>query len=44
MEDAGFILGGYGLTFAVVALMAWRVVRSGRRLAKRVPDAEKSWL
>jgi len=44
MEDAGFILGGYALTFSVVALMAWRVVRSGRRLAKRVPDEEKYWL
>ncbi len=44
MEDAGFILGGYALTFAAVVLMAWRVVRTGRRLAQRVPDAEKYWL
>lgn len=44
MEDAGFILGGYVLTFGVVALMAWRVLRSGRKLAQRVPDEEKYWL
>jgi hypothetical protein len=44
MEDAGFILGGYALTFSVVGLIAWRVVRAGRRLAKQVPDAEKYWL
>ncbi|HYN34511.1 MAG TPA: hypothetical protein VES40_17940 [Ilumatobacteraceae bacterium] len=44
MEDAGFILGGYLLTFGVVALMAWRVLRSGRKLADQVPDEEKYWL
>jgi len=44
MEDAGFILGGYAITFAVVVLMSWRVLRSGRRLAKQVPDEEKYWL
>lgn len=44
MEDAGFIIGGYALTFAVVALMAWRVSRSGRKLAKQVPDEDKTWL
>ena len=44
MEDAGFILGGYVLTFGVVSLMAWRVLRSGRKLAQRVPDEEKYWL
>ena len=27
MEDAGFILGSYFLTFATVALFAWRTVR-----------------
>jgi hypothetical protein len=44
MEDAGFIIGSYVLTFASVALLAWRYVRSGRKLAKRVPDEEKYWL
>jgi hypothetical protein len=43
MEDAGFILGGYALTFGVVILMAWRVLRSGRRLGRRVADQDKYW-
>jgi hypothetical protein len=43
MEDAGFILGSYALTFGVVVLFAWRVVRHGRTLADRVPDEEKYW-
>ena len=43
MEDAGFIIGGYVLTFATVALMSWRVTRSGKRLGKQVPDADKPW-
>jgi hypothetical protein len=44
MEDAGFIIGGYVLTFVTVALMSWRVVRAGKRLGKQVPDADKNWL
>jgi hypothetical protein len=44
MEDAGFILGGYILTFATVVLLSWRYVRTGKRLSRQVPDEEKSWL
>ena len=44
MEDAGFIIGSYVLTFATLVLMSWRVLRSGRRLADQIPDEEKYWL
>lgn len=44
MEDAGFILGGYVLTFVTVSLMSWRVLRAGKRLGKQVPDEDKYWL
>lgn len=44
MEDAGFIIGGYVLTFVTVSLMSWRVLRAGKRLGKQVPDADKPWL
>ncbi len=44
MEDAGFILGSYIVTFATVAFVAWRFVRRGRQLAERVPDDDKYWL
>lgn len=43
MEDAGFIIGSYVLTFGAVALFSWRVLRRGRKLAARVPDEEKYW-
>lgn len=43
MEDAGFIIGGYALTFATVSFMAWRVLHAGKRLGKQVPDADKYW-
>jgi hypothetical protein len=43
MEDAGFIIGSYVVTFAVVAGLAWRYVRHGRKLASKVPDSEKYW-
>jgi hypothetical protein len=44
MEDAGFILGSYALTFAAVGLLAWRYLRHARRLADEIPDDEKYWL
>ena len=43
IEDAGFIYGGYILTFLTVGVFAWRVVSSGKRLGKHVPDDEKYW-
>ncbi|MEM9516267.1 MAG: hypothetical protein AAGA42_15560 [Actinomycetota bacterium] len=42
-DDAGFILGSYALTFAVVGLISWRYVRRGTQLGQRVPDDEKLW-
>ena len=44
MEDAGFIIGSYLLTFGAVAVVAWRYVRRGRRLSSQVPDSEKYWI
>ena len=43
MEDAGFIIGSYVLTFVAVGALAWRYVSSGRKLAEKVPDEEKYW-
>jgi len=43
MDDAGFILGSYAITFAVIGAFAWRVIRGGRRLADRVDDDRKYW-
>jgi len=43
MEDAGFIIGGYVLTFVTVSFMAWRVVSAGKRLGKSVPREDKYW-
>ena len=43
MDDAGFIIGSYVLTFAVVGAFGWRSLRNGRRLADRVDDEQKYW-
>lgn len=43
MDDAGFIIGSYVVTFAVVAGFAWHSLRNGRRLADQVDDEEKYW-
>lgn len=44
MEDAGFILGGYAIAFAVIGGLVWRTITSGRRLGKHVPDDDKYWV
>ena len=43
IEDAGFIIGSYVLTFVAIGGLAWRYVSSGRKLAQKVPDEEKYW-
>ncbi len=43
MDDAGFIIGSYVVTFGVIAAFAWRVVRGGRRLADQIDDEHKYW-
>jgi heme exporter protein CcmD len=43
MEDAGFVIGSYVITFAVVGALAVRIMRRGRQLAQRVDDADKYW-
>jgi hypothetical protein len=43
MEDAGFIFGGYAVTFGAIALYAFSVLRRARTTAARVPDSAKPW-
>ena len=43
MEDIGFIGASYLAAFGAAALMAWRVVRRGKRLAEQLPDEDKPW-
>lgn len=42
-EDAGFIVTSYVVTFGAVGAIAWRLVSTGRKLGKQVPDDEKYW-
>lgn len=42
-DDAGFILGSYILTFASVGGFVWRMIATGKRLGKLVPDDDKYW-
>jgi hypothetical protein len=42
IDDAGYILG-YAVTIAVIAGLAWRVIRRSRQLAAQVDDADKNW-
>lgn len=43
IADAVFIVGAYAITFAVVGVYAWRILRGGRRLADHVDDEQKYW-
>jgi hypothetical protein len=44
VDDAGFILGGYGLTAVALAVYAFRVVTKGRRLTRALPEEDRRWL
>jgi hypothetical protein len=44
MEDAGFIVGSYAITFGAIAVYAIALLRRARRLASQVPDEEKPWI
>jgi hypothetical protein len=43
MEDAGFIIGSYVLTFAGIGAYALFVLRRARRVTRRLPDEAKPW-
>ncbi len=43
MDDAGFIVGSYVITFGAIGLLAWRLVTTGKKLGRRIPDDEKYW-
>jgi heme exporter protein CcmD len=43
MEDAGFIIGSYVVTFAAIGTYAVAVLRRARRTTKRLPDEAKTW-
>jgi len=44
MEDAGFIIGSYGITLGAIAVYAVAVLRRARRTTQRLPDDAKPWL
>ena len=44
MEDAGFILTAYAVTFGAVIAYAAYVIRRGRRATADLPDEVKPWL
>jgi len=43
MEDAGFIIGSYVLTFGAIAVYAWRVLVRAHRTTAGLPDDAKPW-
>ena len=40
---SGYVLAGYGVTVAVLALYALKVVRRGRKLTRSLPEDERTW-
>lgn len=43
MDDAGFIIGSYVVTFGAIIAYAVAVIRRGRKLSEIVPDDDKYW-
>jgi hypothetical protein len=44
MEDSGFILASYIVTFIASGLMALWIRRKGKQLAAQLPDQDKPWI
>jgi len=44
MEDAGFIVACYVVTFGGVAAYVSYVLRRGRRATEQLPDESKPWM
>lgn len=43
VDDAGFIIGSYVVTFGAVIVFALAVLRRARTLSRSIPDEEKYW-
>lgn len=43
MEDAGFIIGSYVVTFAAIGGYGVYVLRRARRTTSKLPDEAKPW-
>jgi hypothetical protein len=43
MDNAGYIIGSYALTFAAIGAFAARMLRKNRQLADQVGDDHKYW-
>jgi len=41
--NLGTILGAYVVVFGSFALVAWRIVTKGKRLARQVPPEDRPW-
>ena len=44
MDDAGFIVTSYVLTFGGILAYAWYVLRRGKKATRQLPDESKPWL
>ncbi len=44
MTHVGYLIAGWGITLVTLGTYALRVVRRGRNLSTRVPDAHRRWL
>ncbi len=44
MSDVGYVAVGYGVTGAMLAAYAWRVLTRGRRLSLLVPKERRRWM
>lgn len=41
--NLGTILSAYVIVFGSFALLAWRIVTKGKRLARHVPPEDRPW-
>lgn len=43
MQNAGFVIGSYAVTFGAIGLYVWRMLARARRTAQHVADEDLPW-
>ena len=44
MTDAGYLLAGWGISLAALAVYAVRLMVRGRKLSRQVPEDQRRWI
>ncbi|MGI9621763.1 MAG: hypothetical protein ACR2PK_02920 [Acidimicrobiales bacterium] len=44
MTHAGYLIAGWSVTFGVLGLYGWAILRRGKQLGRQVPPERQRWM